>query len=113
MTSKKSLEADGESTTKLTITILDKNGDALTDQKLTIEVVNNNDGTHTATYIAGIKTDEVAITAKTVLYWTGSRRGSLRSVQHPALTFQSARHDYLETGPSVPNCPPQSVSENR
>lgn len=57
----------------------------------------------TATYIARIKTGEVSITAKTVLYWTGSRRGSLRSVQHPALTFQSARHDYLETGPSVPN----------
>lgn len=73
MTSKKSLEADGESTTKLTITILDKNGDALTDQQLTIEVVNNNDGTYTATYIARIKTGEVALTAKTVLYWTGSR----------------------------------------
>ena len=73
MTSKKTLEADGESTTKLTITILDKNGDALTDQQLTIEVVNNNDGTYPATYIARIKTGEVALTAKTVLYWTGSR----------------------------------------
>ena len=69
-----------------------------------IFILKNNDGTYTATYIAGIKTDGVSITAKTVLYWTGSRRGSLRSVQHPALTFQSARHDYLETGPSVPNC---------
>lgn len=38
--------ADGESATKLTITILDKDGDALTDQRLTIEVVNNNDGTY-------------------------------------------------------------------
>ena len=83
---------------------LEADGDALTDQKLTIEVVNNNDGTYTATFIASLKTDGVSITAKTDLYWTGSRRGSLRSVQHPALTFQSARHDYLETGPSVSNC---------
>ena len=70
---KASLPADGESTTKLTITVLDKDGDALTDQKLELEVengtvgevVNNNDGTYTATYIAGTKAGEVVITAKT------------------------------------------------
>ena len=73
VSSKQELTADGESTTKLTITVLDKDGDALTDQQLTIEVANNNDGTYTATYIVRIKTGEVALTAKTVLYWTGSR----------------------------------------
>ena len=60
---KTSLEADGESTSKLTITVLDADGDALTDQKLQLEVengtlgevVNNNDGTYAATYIAGTK----------------------------------------------------------
>ncbi|MDP6594741.1 MAG: invasin domain 3-containing protein [Candidatus Poribacteria bacterium] len=73
VTAKNSLPADGESTTKLTITVLDKDGDALTDQQLEIEVengtvgevVNNNDGTYTATYIAGTKAGEVVITAKT------------------------------------------------
>ena len=73
VTAKDSLQADGESTTKLTITVLDKDGDALTDQTLEIEVdngtvgevINNNDGTYTATYIAGTKAGEVVITAKT------------------------------------------------
>ena len=40
VTTKDSLQADGESTTKLTITVLDKDGDALTDQTLEIEVEN-------------------------------------------------------------------------
>lgn len=73
VTSKASLQVDGESATKLAITVLDKDGDALTDQKLVTqvengkvgEVVNNNDGTYTTTYISGTKAGEVAITAKT------------------------------------------------
>ena len=51
---------------------MDKDGDALIDQTLEVEVengtvgevVNNNDGTYTATYIAETKAGEVVITAK-------------------------------------------------
>ena len=72
VTAKTALEADGESTTKLTITVLDKDGDALIDQQLELEVengtlgevVNNSDGTYSATYIAGSQAGPVEITAQ-------------------------------------------------
>ncbi|MDP6587702.1 MAG: invasin domain 3-containing protein, partial [Anaerolineales bacterium] len=91
---KTSLEADGESTSKLTITVLDVDGDALTDQKLQLEVengtlgevVNNNDGTYAATYIAGTKAGEVTITAKTSNNKAGTVKLTLtENVEKPKL----------------------------
>ena len=102
--SKTILEADGKSTTKLTVTILDQNGKGFVDQNLKLEVgngtlgkiVNNNDGTYNVIYAVGTQTGKVTIAAKTSNGKTGTIDFLLLK---PSLNVKDKSIEVLENKP--------------